>query len=70
MGIASFGCWYGVQEYCRVHAWVYYRAPLDTRPAVVAIKRVFKNGKIRLTGPSGISFTADAGHLDRFSYQE
>lgn len=63
-----FTSWTEVLDYCRNHAWVYYHAPLDYRPAVLAVRRVFKNGKIRLQGRES-GFTADAEHLSRFSRQ-
>ena len=66
----TFASWLAVRNYCETHAWVYYQAPLDYRPSVVAVRRVFKNGKIRLVPPSGFGFTADAGHLGRFSYPD
>ena len=65
-----FASWVAVIHYCGIHPWVYYHAPLDTCSVVIAVRKVYKNGKIRLTAPSGYSFTADAGHLDRFSYPE
>lgn len=41
-----------------------YKAPLDPHPVVVWVAKRFKNGKLRLTR-ADVSFTADAGHLDR-----
>jgi hypothetical protein len=66
----KFVSWLAVIHYCEIHAWVYYKAPMDLSSTVVAVRRVFKNGKIRLTPPSGHSFTADRAHLDRFSYPD
>ena len=46
---------------------LYYQAPLDTYPSPVVVKKVFKNGKIRLSGPPGVdNFTVDVSHTDRF----
>ncbi len=45
-----------------------YKAPLDRFPFVVEVKKVFKNGKIRIHAGE-LKFTADAGHLDRFTLQ-
>jgi len=63
-----FACWYGVTEYCRDHAWIYYQAPLDGSPIVAAIVKVFKNGKVRLDY-YGHRWTIDAGHLERLSFR-
>lgn len=65
----QFPNWLAVKHYCETHAWIYYHAPLDRHPVVVAVRRVFKNGKIRVAGP-GLTFTIDKGHLDRLSHSE
>jgi hypothetical protein len=44
---------------------VYYHAPMDCQPRAVTVLKQFKNGKLRIEAP-GLTFTADAGHLDRF----
>lgn len=49
--------------------WVWYHAPLDTRPCLVRVVKVFKNGKLRIDpclSGRGEAFTADEGHLSRF----
>lgn len=66
----TFSSWLAVKHYCETHAWIYYHAPMDLGSCVVAVRRVYQNGKIRLTPPSGYSFTADVGHLERFSRPE
>lgn len=67
---SRFTSWLAVIHYCETHAWIYYQAPLDSSPAVCAVRRVFANGKVRLTPPSGHSFTAGVAHLDRFSHPD
>ena len=65
-----FASWLAVIHYCETHPWVYYHAPMDLSSTVVAVRKVYKNGKVRLTPPSGYSFTADRGHVERFSYPD
>ena len=64
----TFGCWFGVQEFAREHPYIYYRAPLDSRPVPCAIVKLFKNGKIRLAYHD-VSFTIDRAHLDRLFWR-
>ena len=45
---------------------LWYKAPLDFRPARVTVVRAFKNGKLRLSC-FGTTWTADEGHAERFS---
>jgi hypothetical protein len=54
-----------VLAWARAGKPLYYHAPLDVRPVAIGVRRVFKNGKIRVAA-SGVTFTADVGHLDRF----
>jgi hypothetical protein len=65
----KFASWLAVIHYCETHPWIYYHAPLDLAPVVTAVRRVFKNGKIRLDY-HGNRFTIDRGHLDRCSYPD
>jgi hypothetical protein len=65
----TFASWLAVQHYCETHAWIYYHAPMDYSPCVVAVRKVYKNGKIRIDY-HGNRFTIDAGHLDRCSYPD
>lgn len=48
--------------------WIWYHAPLDVRPRLVKVVRIYKNGKVRINPghPDCDPFTADSGHLDRF----
>lgn len=62
MDYVPFGAWAGVLAHTGP---LFYHAPLDYRPAIVTVVRRFKNGKLRLRA-GDVSFTADAGHLDRF----
>ena len=52
----------------RGFALVYYKAPLDARPVMVEIVKVYKNNKVRVWpyGTGVEPFTADSRHLDRF----
>lgn len=43
---------------------IYYHAPLDTTPVLVVVRKIFKNGKLRLNAGYG-SFTVDSSHLVR-----
>lgn len=47
---------------------LYYKAPFGTRPHHVRVKRVYKNGKVRLDPEMADTdpFTADRGRFDRF----
>ncbi len=49
--------------------WIWYKAPLDYRARFVHVRKVYKNGKVRIDPctPDADPFTADAGHLDRIS---
>ena len=62
---APFASWIAVKHAAETNVSLYYLAPLDGGPRPVFARRVFKNGKVRLTGGE-VTFTADAGHLDRF----
>ena len=46
---------------------IWYHAPLDARPWLCEVVRVFKNGKIRIRPYvlDGRAFTVDASHLSR-----
>ena len=64
-----FACWFGLLEYLREHNnIVYYKAPLDFHPTMIVVSKVYKNGKLRVKARD-VSFTADAGHLDRFMWK-
>lgn len=65
----TFASWLAVIHYCETHPWIYYQTPLDTYPVVTAVRRVFKNGKIRLDYHDN-RFTIDHRHLSRCSYPE
>ncbi len=62
---APFAAWLHVRHAAETNVSLFYHAPLDTTPRRVIARRVFKNGKLRLSAGEVI-FTADAGHLDRF----
>lgn len=62
---ASFGSWAKVKHAGETNVSLYYWAPLDGGPRPVFVTRVFKNGKLRVTGGE-VTFTADDKHLDRF----
>ncbi len=62
---APFAAWLHVRHAAETNATLYYHAPLDGGPRPVFVRRVFKNGKLRLTGGE-VTFTAGAGHLGRF----
>jgi hypothetical protein len=65
----EFGSWYGLLHYLERHNnIVYYKAPMDRYAVMVVIKKVFKNGKVRVTYHD-MFFTADSGHLDRFCFK-
>lgn len=48
--------------------YIWYHAPLDHKPVRVLVKKIYKNGKVRLDPchKNADAFTADEGHLDRF----
>lgn len=58
--------WLAVKHSAETNDALYYMAPLDRFPVRVIPRRVFKNGKIRLSVFVGCAFTADSGHLGRF----
>jgi hypothetical protein len=60
-----FTNWAQVLDAATEKAHLWYHAPLDYNPACVLVRRVFRNGKIRLQH-GDCSFTADEGHLSRF----
>lgn len=62
---AAFDSWLKVRHAAETNVSLFYWAPLDGGPRPVFAKRVFRNGKIRLTG-GDVTFTADDSHLDRF----
>ena len=68
MAWETFACWYGLLSYLEDHTIVHYQAPLDYSPVPVVVVRKFKNGKLRIRAPH-LTFTADAGHLDRFRWK-
>ena len=66
----AFDTWAGVLDHANNpnRPALYYKAPLDCRPVRVAVRRVFKNGKLRVDPMSADAdcFTADYHHLGRF----
>ncbi len=64
-----FASWFDVLQYCDTHAWIYYHAPMDINPVVVAVVKVFKNGKMRVD-VHGNKFTIDIDHRSRCSRPE
>lgn len=64
-----FASWLAVIHYAETHPWFYYHAPLDRQPSRVTVRRVFKNGKIRIEA-YGQRYTIDRDHLDRCSYPD
>lgn len=62
---SPFGSWLNVRHAAESRVSLFYWAPLDTAPRPIIVLRVFKNGKVRLSGGE-VTFTADDGHLDRF----
>lgn len=66
---APFATWADLLAHVKAGGDVYYGAPLDRSPTLVSVDRVYKNGKIRIAKPSRDvdAFTADAGHLPRFT---
>jgi hypothetical protein len=66
---ATFATWTELVEFAKAGSGaLYYHAPLDASPRMVAVYRYYANGKLRINPYSGDAshFTADAGHLDRF----
>ena len=61
----SLANWDQVLEAAHENTPLWYQAPLDRYPVSVQVVRVYKYGGIRLHG-GDCTFTADAGHLDRF----
>lgn len=66
---SPFASWYGVRHAAKNRVSLFYKAPLDPAPRPVFVVKAFKNGKIRLTSGE-VTFTADAGHTDRFLWLE
>ncbi len=66
---APFASWHGVKHASENRVTLFYKAPLDTAPRPVIVRKVFKNGKLRIDAGE-VSFTADAGHLERFYWLE
>lgn len=64
----TFETWDHVLCAARTGAQLWYHAPMDVRATRVHVRKVFKNGKIRIESRigDGLIFTVDAGHLDRF----
>jgi len=63
-----FARWEDLLVYLRGNNAVYYKAPLDFHPVRVEIAKIYKNGKLRVKARD-VSFTADPGHLDRFTWK-
>ena len=61
--------WFAVLAIAARGGRLWYHAPLDVRPVPVYVVRVYKNNKMRISGP-GLTFTVDEGHLDRFRMKE
>jgi hypothetical protein len=64
--LRDFGAWFNVRLAAadkEVSLW--YRAPMDTSPRLVTVKKAFKNGKLRVQA-GDITFTADHSHASRF----
>lgn len=70
--LVRFDSWAQVLEAARAGVQLWYEAPMDAARAYpaeqVAVRKVFKNGKLRIDPLSNQAgpFTADAGHLYRF----
>jgi len=60
-----FSTWADVLTHASEGRRILYHAPLDSSPCDVRVKRVFKNGKIRVNHIISGDFTIDSGHLDR-----
>lgn len=66
MKFSIFDSWEAVLTTARDDARsLWYHAPLDYRPTAISVVKIFKNRKIRIRA-SGLTFTTDSGHLDRF----
>lgn len=65
MAFAKIATWQEVRGMADRGTYLWYQAPLDYSPVPVVARKLFKNGKIRISWAHG-SFTADPGHLDRF----
>ena len=67
MQFSTFKSWDEVLSAARSGESLWYHAPMDLLPCAIRVKRVYKNRKIRIEAWSrDLSFTADAGHLNRF----
>jgi hypothetical protein len=70
--LVRFETWEQVLEAARSGERLWYASPMDVASAygrrIVAVIRVYKNGKLRIDAMSSQldNFTADAGHLYRF----
>jgi hypothetical protein len=65
----TFASWQGLLDYLAAHSdIVHYQAPMDRHPVPVVVTRKFKNSKLRVAYHD-VSFTADAGHLNRFRWK-
>ena len=62
---APFATWRHVKHAAETNETMFYHAPMDVTPRRVWPRKIFKNGKVRLSA-GDITFTADPGHLDRF----
>ena len=60
-----FASWSDVLTHASEGRRILYHAPLDRSPCDVRVKRVFKNGKLRVNHIINGDFTIDASHLDR-----
>lgn len=67
MQTKTFQTWAAVVAAATRGDRLWYHAPLDLRPRMITVIKIFKNGKLRINGGE-CTFTADAGHLDRFRY--
>jgi hypothetical protein len=61
--------WHDILKIAERGGRLWYQAPFNLNPVPVYVRRVFKNGKIRLWGGE-VAFTADEGHLSRFRVKE
>lgn len=66
--LAAFKTWPEVVDAATRGDPLWYHAPLDVRPVLIRVAKVYKNGKIRIDPMSrdADQFTADPGHLSRF----
>lgn len=60
----KFKSWPEVIHYAETHEYIGYHPPMDFSPTNVAVKMVYKNGKIKVHS-FDLKFTIDSGHLDR-----